>query len=170
MEKSYKSEARQVKRIALSARLTFRQRKMILDYQHILLGILFAIMSYFITDNSGMEGRKILTFIVIMILSIPMYIILLLLLNEIPKFKTLEEQIEFSLNSYLNDHSWRNVYMLMKKHKFPIIIEDALTNILSKKLSKIHNSPDLWDIVTKDGLFKKDGTKLIKIREEETAI
>lgn len=164
MEKTYKSESRVIKRMALAARLTFRQRKILLDLQPFLVAILMMTMNGWIVIEQ-ITGNKIVAWFAISLLSIPMYLLIIFMLSTIPKFNTLEEYIEHEIGKYLEEHAWRNIYMLMKKHKFPIIIDNALQNILYKKIKKMKTKSEILELITADGLFiydEKDNALKIK--------
>ncbi len=154
MKKTYKSEAREVKKRALAARLTFRQRKLFLHIQPYLTAMFFMILSGVIVSIGVDNKYPIVVWFALCIISIPLYLIVLVMFNCIPKFKTLDEHIEYSLKEYLKQHSWRNVSMLLKKHKFPKIIESALLRILLKKVSKMVKKKEIIETLEKFGHVK----------------
>lgn len=167
MEKTYKTESRQIKRIALNARLTFNYRNIILSYQNYVIAICLMLLAALITDVLVKHDYYIFSWIGICIISIPMYILLTFVFSMIPRYETLDLQIEGAIKKYLKDHSWRNIYLLMKKHKFPIVITNALENIFYKKVSIISNQKKIIKIIEKDDIFKfdRDNKKIIKIKK-----
>lgn len=167
MEKRYRSEAREVKKIALAARLTFRQRKLFLDIQPYLTALFFMIMCGVIVSVEINTTYPIFAWFVLCIMSIPMYIIMLFLFHCLPKFKTLDEYIEYSLKKHLKEHSWRHISMLLKNHKFPKIIEDILLKILMTKINKMARRQEIIEILKKyEYLVYIEEENSFKIKEQ----
>lgn len=157
MKKTYKEESRMIKRLALSARLMFRQRKILLDFSPFIIGMMMMSLSFVLSDFLAPEENKGLAFFVFCIFSIPMTCIFIFITKLLPSFQTLDEYIEHEIRTYLKQHSWRNVYMLLKKHKFPKIIEKALLKILFRKINRIKTSQELKKWIEEDGFLKRTG-------------
>lgn len=170
MEKTYKTESRHVKRLALNARVTFRWRKLLLDYQPLILMFLMGAMNWWIVDNQITHSYYFLVWIALCAISIPMFLILNILFSFLPRYKTLEDQIEGTVKEYLKEHSWRHVYLLMKKHSFPEIIKIPLGRILYQKVMKMTKKEELILIIVKDKRFKIDKEKRMFIKEKKETI
>ncbi|MBM24368.1 MAG: hypothetical protein CL760_01490 [Chloroflexi bacterium] len=169
MEKTYKTESRHIKRLALNARVTFRWRKLLLDYQPLILIFLICIMNWWIVDNEINHNYYFLVWFALCVISIPMFLILNILFSFLTRYKTLEEQIEGTMKEYLKDHSWRHIYLLMKKHNFPEIVKIALGKILYQKVMKKTNNEELISIIEKDNRFKIDKEKRMFTKEKKEA-
>lgn len=173
IKKAYKTEAREIKKKALSARLTFRQRKVFLNIQPYLTGLFFMALNGFLVIEGFETNYPIFAWFVLCLMSIPMYITIYLMFGFLPKFTTLEEYIEYSLKSYLKDFSWRSISVILKKHKFPKIIESILLKILLLKISKMAKKKEIIESLEGFGHIKyveKENLLVMVLQQKEETL
>lgn len=155
MEKTYKSEAKMIRRISFSARMTFKHRKFFLDVQPYIVSISMVIAMYFLSDFM-IPVHKMLGWIFFSIIAIPMTLLIVFMLDILPKFSDVDDYAEHHIREYLTDHSWRNVYVLLKKQRFPEQIEKVLFRVLFRKINRIAKSSEIKAWIVEDGYFERD--------------
>lgn len=158
MEKSYSQEIKKLKKMNKNNNFLFNQILILMKSSKYLIFLIFAMLNGFIVvkDGSYLFPNNIITWIGLMVISIPMGLIFYTMINILPKYENKEEFLKERIRMELRDHNWRNIYQILvldTKDLMPERIEKILLKILFYKIALIKNNEGIKERINNKGLI-----------------